>query len=401
MRPWMWHWAAVRFRGSWHRVAAGGVGRGALRRYQDWTSASRSTSLEALEFLAPGGGNVRRDAESVSTAGNGTNASGSSGSGSAVKVRTNAGERGTLRNLTKADLAATTGLNLRDIRNVDPSFRQESPAVLVRSKAIIVNLEHIRAILQADRLLLFEPMHPSVQAFIPELQARLQAESSLLPFELRALEVVLINVCASLQRHASTLSPAVDSVLDNLSSTGVSSFGSDSVQTSLDRLLPLENALNEFLNKVTMIRTAIDDVLSSDEDMSAMYLTSVIQSGHRRRRDEHEEVEMMLENYMKVIDSVHNEISATLRAVKSTENVTQIRLDAMRNRVLRLEVYLNIATVSIASGGTVAACFGMNLLSGLEESPHAFYAISLASVSTCVLMFRGILAFLKFKRIFR
>jgi len=306
-----------------------------------------------------------------------------------------------LRSVAKTELAADTGLNLRDIRVVDPSFRQEAAAIIVRSKAVIIKMEHVRALIQANRMLLFDPMHPSVRAFVPELQARLVGTNSHLPFEQRAIEAVLINVCASVHRHMATLAPAVESVLDTLSSSGSTDFGSESVQTSLDRLLPLENSLNEFLATVTQLRVAMNEVLSSDQDMSEMYLTSMLETGHRRRHDQHEEVEMMFENYLKQIDAVLMELNATLRAVKSTENVTQIRLDAMRNRVLRLEVYLNIATVSLAAGGVVAGVFGMNLLSGLEEDPHAFAITSAAAFATVLLTFRGILTLLRVRRIFR
>lgn len=153
--------------------------------------------------------------------------------------------------------------------------------------------------------------------------------------------------------------------------------------------------------KVDQIRSALDDLLDSDEDMSTMYLTAFQDTGHRRPADQHDEVEMMLENYVKQIDTVHSEVTSTLRAVKATENVTQIRLDAMRNRILRLEVFLNLGAVSVATGGLVAGAFGMNLHSGLEETRGLFFIVSGAMVAVSVLSFRLSLAYLRYKRIFR
>lgn len=132
-----------------------------------------------------------------------------------------------------------------------------------------------------------------------------------------------------------------------------------------------------------------------------MYLSTFKETGLRRRVDQHDEVEMMIENYVNQIDTVHSEVTSALRAVKATENVTQIRLDAMRNRVLRLDIYLNLGAVSVASGGLIAGAFGMNLLSGMEESPIAFWAVSASAVVTSVIFFRGALMYLRWRRIFQ
>lgn len=137
------------------------------------------------------------------------------------------------------------------------------------------------------------------------------------------------------------------------------------------------------------------------EDMSLMYLSTFKETGHRRRIDQHDEMEMMLENYVKQIDTVHAEVTSALQAIKATENATQIRLDAMRNRVLRLDIFLNLGAVSVGIGGLVAGFFGMNLLSGIEEDPAAFWFVSGLASATSFICFRGTLSYLRFKRIFQ
>lgn len=131
-----------------------------------------------------------------------------------------------------------------------------------------------------------------------------------------------------------------------------------------------------------------------------MYLTTFQETGHRRRVDQHDEVEMMLENYVKQLDAIDADVRSTLRSIKATENITQIRLDAMRNRVLRLEVFLNLGAVSVGTGGLVAGAFGMNLLTGIEDHPLAFWFVSGSAVAASILMFRGTLAYLRYRKIF-
>eukprot|EP00166_Cyanidium_caldarium_P001943 ctg_2040.g318 len=85
----------------------------------------------------------------------------------------------------------------RDIRYVHPSMRAK-PVVMVRRHLFIMCFEHIRAIVLADRLFLFDPGNPRVQASARAVEDRLAVAkldaSTYAPFELRALEALLIEV---------------------------------------------------------------------------------------------------------------------------------------------------------------------------------------------------------------
>lgn len=170
--------------------------------------------------------------------------------------------------IQKADAAQELGLMVRDLRTVDPSFRSQSPAILPRQNGIIIHLAHVRLIVLADRVLVFDPVNPNVERFIPRLQTRLESQSHPMPFEFRAVEAVLVEVCASLNSTIGTLIPSLDLVLDTLSTT--TDFGGSTVQNCMDRLLPLENALNEFAAKVAQTRTAVNEVLASDVRCSGL-----------------------------------------------------------------------------------------------------------------------------------
>lgn len=65
-----------------------------------------------------------------------------------------------------------TGLPARDLRILDPLLSYPS-TVLGREKAIVINLEHIKAIITAQEVLLLNSRDPSVIPFVEELQRRL------------------------------------------------------------------------------------------------------------------------------------------------------------------------------------------------------------------------------------
>jgi len=341
----------------------------------------------------------------------------------ALEIRAESPHAFIQRRLAKALLAARLRLPLRDLRVVDPAFRNEAPVVLARQSAIVIHLEHIRAVVEADRVTLFDPEQPAVEAFLPQLHARLALSSPrpALPFELRALESILVDVCNSLMREMRYLVPGIESLLRALSSddvagaTASAAAAADASTTPnstvgdassippdvimLDRLLGAKNKLNELQNRATQLRNALNEVLLSDEDMSEMYLSTKAESGHRRRVDQHEEVEMMFENYLKQIDSLVSEIASRTQAIQSTEDFVQIKLDALRNRILRLDLVLKLGSVSLSSGALVAAIFGMNLHSTLEESQLAFLSVTGGLVGISGLVFLGGAAYCRYKRL--
>lgn len=65
-----------------------------------------------------------------------------------------------------------TGLPARDLRILDPLLSYPS-TILGREKAIVINLEHIKAIITAQEVLLLNARDPSVIPFVEELQHRL------------------------------------------------------------------------------------------------------------------------------------------------------------------------------------------------------------------------------------
>lgn len=64
-----------------------------------------------------------------------------------------------------------TGLPARDLRILDPMLSYPS-TILGREKAIVINLEHIKAIITAQDVFVLNARDPSVTPFVEELQRR-------------------------------------------------------------------------------------------------------------------------------------------------------------------------------------------------------------------------------------
>lgn len=220
-----------------------------------------------------------------------------------------------------------TGLPARDLRILDPILSYPS-TVLGRERAIVINLEHIKAIITAQEVLLLNSKDPSVAPFVDELQRRIlrhhQATSQvgmvdgdadwthlydlgeprsrevsppreaasiperghevkpdgkhsfdkrdgpkLLPFEFIALEACLEAACSSLDNEARTLEQEAHPALDKLT-TKISTL-------NLERVRQIKSRLVAITGRVQKVRDELEHLLDDDDDMAEMYLTEKLE----------------------------------------------------------------------------------------------------------------------------
>ena len=76
--------------------------------------------------------------------------------------------------------------------------------------------------------------------------------------------------------------------------------------------------------------------------------------------------------------------------VEETNQFINTHLDTVRNRILRMSLFMEMGTLSLASGAVIAGVFGMNLLHGVEESPTAFYFVAGGMAAFMVAVYGGV-----------
>ncbi|XP_039130982.1 magnesium transporter MRS2-3 isoform X2 [Dioscorea cayenensis subsp. rotundata] len=217
-----------------------------------------------------------------------------------------------------------TGLPPRDLRILDPLLSYPS-TILGRDHAIVINLEHIKAIITANEVLLLNAKDPAVEPFVNELQRRLllhhhrnlnqddgndgnadwtegydkeEPESKMkssphdfgedqdvdekveggeksglvssngpkvLPFEFIALESCLEAACSCLENEATTLEKEAHPALDKLT-TKISTL-------NLERVRQIKSRLVAITGRVQKVRDELEHLLDDDDDMAEMYLT--------------------------------------------------------------------------------------------------------------------------------
>ncbi|KAF9570410.1 magnesium ion transporter [Mortierella alpina] len=285
----------------------------------------------------------------------------------------------------KSDLCQQHGLHPRDFRKIDGGFSNQMPVILVRPEVILVNLGHIRALIKADLVILFDSPDAKDRIedspFLKDLQGKLKMSTSDAkgqPFEFRALEAIFLSVVASLHAEMEVLVHFVTKLLAHLEE--------DINQHKLKEMLQYTKKVARFESKTLLIRNVFEELLDQDEDLAALYLTEK-KEGHARSIDAHDEAEILLEAYMKQVEEIANVVLIVKQQMQSTEDYVNVILGAKRNLLLLFELRIAMGTLGISSGAIIASMYGMNLRNYLEQDPHAFALVSATCLGVSALVF--------------
>ncbi|CAN0898300.1 Magnesium transporter MRS2-7 [Linum grandiflorum] len=337
--------------------------------------------------------------------------------------------RATVIEADKQAIMRRVQINARDLRILDPILSYPS-AILGRGRVIVLNLEHIKAIITAEEVLLRDPLEEGVAPIAEQFRSRLpsvnhgreeedeEADDSEqsndmrgaeFAFEFRALEVALEGICSHLEDRTIELETAAYPALDELTSK-ISS-------RNLDRVRKLKSSMTRLTNRVQKIRDELEQLLDDDDDMAELYLsrklsaptspttnfaapnwsltspTATVTSRASRfdrassfpadEEPDVEELEMLLE----------------LREyIDDTEDYINIQLDNHRNQLIQLELFLSSGTVCLSVYSLVAAIFGMNIKYTWKEGHgYIFKWVVMVTSTVCSSLFLVILFYARQK----
>ena len=108
-----------------------------------------------------------------------------------------------------------------------------------------------------------------------------------------------------------------------------------------------------------------------DEDLAALYL-SAKEEGKPRSTSDHSEAELLLEGVLRRLDETVVGAELLSQRISTAERILELGMAATRNSLLLLEIKVDIVMLAITIPNVVFACYGMNLVSGLEKSDFAF-----------------------------
>ncbi|AMD21218.1 HEL062Wp [Eremothecium sinecaudum] len=270
------------------------------------------------------------------------------------------------------------GLYPRDLRKLDSSTIDVIPSIIIKPSCMLVNFLHVKAMIKKDKVYVFDTANKDAATklgvFMYDLESKLSTRNSVPSivssqyYEHIVLESILINVMTCLDTEFNNHSSLCGKILSQLE---------DEInRDKLRDLLIKSKELTAFYQKSLLIRDVLDELLDSDEDLTAMYLTDV----RSEENNDFSDVEMLLETYYKQCDEYVQQSGTLLQDIKSTEEVVNIILDANRNAMMLFELKVTIYTLGFTVATLLPAFYGMNLKNYIEESIWGFIGVLALSI---------------------
>ncbi|XP_024642376.1 magnesium transporter MRS2-I isoform X2 [Medicago truncatula] len=238
-------------------------------------------------------------------------------------IKFDANGHSSLLDVDKFEIMHQVRIQARDLRIIDPLLSYPS-TILSRKEFIVLNFEHIKAIITAKEVFLQDPTDENIIPVVEELKRRLfqgddqemnpldveideDDESS---FEFRALEIFLESICSYLSARTIELEMAT--------------------YPALDELTTKINARN--LNRVRILKSALSK------------LTVRVQKV-----------------YFNQIDGTSNKLITLREYIDDTEDYINIQMDNYRNQLIQLEIFLIAGELSLSFYALVIGIFSMNI----------------------------------------
>lgn len=267
------------------------------------------------------------------------------------------------------------------------SLRLPQSVILPRGKEILVSFGNVRALIGIERVMIFDAHSLSVKQFAKEAAESFKHHQEQVclakargdedprdlnyiadPPELVFLEDVLRETCDAFDRRVAVYEPIVDSFVNKISNEVLT-------HTGVHQLVPIKDSLQSFEIHVKQSLDCLTTLLNNDEDMLQLLLTEQREAqarGEQVSHESHEDVELLLEEYTRQLNNILFEINYLQQRLQSKQEFASLALAGYRNRLIRMNLYLALVGLSLGIGTTIAGFFGMNLISGLEDSPVAF-----------------------------
>jgi hypothetical protein len=256
---------------------------------------------------------------------------------------------------------------------------------LPRKDFFLVSFGNIKAIVvkgAIPRMIVFEPHKPAIEEFgenmveaIPNFTFCASGRDEEPSFELGVMEEILKEACMIFDRRIRLLKPLVQ----NLIKDEEDAF--EDLAIKLQKLGPLEDAIQVYEMEVKEARQCILRLLQNDEDMHALVSTMDPSKIDLANLNENQmttiaSVELLLESYIHKINRNYDTLIYFRQKLNTWKSMTSMSMQMKRNKIMNYNLHMAIAAVSIGTCSACAGIFGMNLTSGLENSPWAFFVAS-------------------------
>ncbi|TYZ65050.1 hypothetical protein PybrP1_004502 [[Pythium] brassicae (nom. inval.)] len=264
-------------------------------------------------------------------------------------------------------------VHMRDLRKLDSSFSagSQETSIVLRKQAILVNADPIRAIVMRHSCLVLVPdgADSLLSLLTNGFRECARDKDSDTPFEFLALEAILDTLSRVFSDEFEEFAAEIGGMLDSLARVKI-------MTGELETLRVMKNAINAFETQVDSLRRALMSILDNEEDLRLLYVTKLYNEPsliYELGSFDPEEVEILLEAYLKDIYSTRTKAMLLQHRIQATESLVTMKLDYGRNYLLALDLVFSLVGVGLGVGTLISGIFGMNLKIDVPNTTTSFW----------------------------
>lgn len=294
--------------------------------------------------------------------------------------------------ISRSQLVQSTGISSEELRHMflsgsqrnseyaspgDPAQRVVSacPTTVFnfRQGLLLMNVCDIRAIVDEGRVLVFNQQEGSVE-FVSNLQKSAINAGDELRF--KTAECALSTIIWRLDSCICKVREISEAVIDTSGTHGL--FHVVRLrEVELEQVRQQRLVLMKCARQASDVSSALMRILNISQDSKLGELTG----------EQAEEWITMFELYLQAYCQCSDECTTLLGAIDDFEESATLAMHARRLHIEEFELTLVIGALSIASGSLVPGWMGMNLVSGIEETPHCFQAAIFLTILVSATLF--------------
>ncbi len=302
-------------------------------------------------------------------------------------LRINASGKTKEKDFSRRELSKLFQIHSRDLR---PIFTKKQVATIMpRGECIIISIRSVKIIIGAKEVIIFNLEKKKIpEYFIPRLTEKIKAweeNKETTRFEHLVLDVTLTYWIGKTQRRFEDIERASELIFRKLGAESLS-------DSTFEQLLHLKKKLSKLDTNVEEIEAEITEILEDDDDLSDLYLGT-------KKPSDTDEIESVLENALEQIEDTSYRVEDLKENIDDTQEILTLKLDSMRNIIIKFDLLVTAVTCVLALLAVITGMYGMNLHSGIEKDPSAFWTVSWILVGLFVVALGFFLVWLKKKKI--
>ena len=261
--------------------------------------------------------------------------------------------------IEKTNILKLFGVHSRDLRPI-VSHRQIA-TIFRRDKAIIVNINDIKIILDKNQALFFCDAEQKQEKIAQFFREKMNEYEKKLQFELYLIDKAFSYMFTQATDQFEAIRKQTQTTIKKLSIRPTDEY--------LEKLLLLKKRLNKLENHVEEYEKILAEFLE-EENLPQLLLSA------KPTEKKIDEVESVIENLAEQAEQINHQIDELSDNLDDSQEILSLKIANKRNTIIRFDLMVSFVAAIFGFMAVIVGLYGMNIRNNLEDDHTAFVTVA-------------------------